>query len=182
MSELLIKADAGGSNSSRSRLRKVELQRLANETQSELIVAHGLPGTTKWNKKHRMFCDSYGQHRHDGIVGSRDRARGASQMAHGQRTEVQARGVLEACKRSGVGIEKFARSRGLVPQRLWWWKAKLGFGRVSNSAPALVPVRVTEARRGEPVTVLLRSGHMIKVGRDFDESAFARVVALLERE
>jgi len=29
--------------------------------------------------------------------------------------------------------------------------------------------------------VLLRSGHMIKVGRDFDESAFARVVALLER-
>jgi hypothetical protein len=37
-----------------------------------------------------------------------------------------------------------------------------------------------EARRGEPVTVLLRSGHMVKVGRDFDESAFARVVALLE--
>jgi hypothetical protein len=49
---------------------------------------------------------------------------------------------------------------------------------------ALLPVRVqgtgVEARRGEPVTVLLRSGHMIKVGRDFDESAFARVVALLE--
>ena len=38
-----------------------------------------------------------------------------------------------------------------------------------------------EGRRGEPVTVLLRSGHMLKVGRDFDESAFARVVALLER-
>jgi len=49
----------------------------------------------------------------------------------------------------------------------------------------LLPVRVAEARvdgrRGEPVTVLLRSGHMLKVGRDFDESAFARVVALLER-
>ena len=106
-------------------------------------------------------------------------------MAHGQWTEVEARGVLEAWKRSGVGIEKFARSRGLVPQRLWWWKAKLGFSKAANPAPALVPVRVTEARtearRGEPVTVLLRSGHMIKVGRDFDESAFARVVALLER-
>jgi hypothetical protein len=103
-------------------------------------------------------------------------------MAHGQWTEIEARGVLEAWRRSGVGIEKFARSRGLVPQRLWWWKKKLGFGR---AAPALVPVRVVEtraeARRGEPVTVLLRSGHMIKVGRDFDESAFARVVALLER-
>ena len=36
------------------------------------------------------------------------------------------------------------------------------------------------ARRGEPVTLLLRSGHMLKVGRDFDEPTFARVVALLE--
>ncbi len=74
-----------------------------------------------------------------------------------------------------------------MPQRLHWWKKKLGFGAASEKSRtvALVPVRVTEARmdarRGEPVTVLLRSGHMIKVGRDFDETAFARVVALLER-
>jgi len=55
--ELLITADAGGSNSSRSRLWKVELQRLANETQLKLIVAHYPPGTSKWNKiEHRMFC------------------------------------------------------------------------------------------------------------------------------
>jgi hypothetical protein len=104
-------------------------------------------------------------------------------MAHGQWTEVEARGVLEAWKRSGVGLERFARSRGLVPQRLYWWKRKLGFG--ESRAPALLPIRVADARievrRGEPVTVLLRSGHMIKVGHDFDESAFARVVALLER-
>jgi hypothetical protein len=56
---------------------------------------------------------------------------------------------------------------------------------MANRVPALVPVHVTETRaegrRGEPVTVLLRSGHILKVGRDFDESAFARVVALLER-
>jgi len=104
-------------------------------------------------------------------------------MAHGQWTEVEARGVLEAWKRSGVGLERYARSRGLVPQRLYWWKRKLRFG--ESRAPSLLPVRVAEARietrRGEPVTVLLRSGHMLKVGRDFDESAFARVVALLER-
>jgi transposase len=109
-------------------------------------------------------------------------------MAHGQWTEVEARGVLEALGRSGLGVEKFARQRGLTPQRLYWWKKKLGVpaaGKGASSAPALVPVRVTnsppDARRGEPVTVLLRSGHMVKVGRDFDESAFARVVALLER-
>lgn len=108
-------------------------------------------------------------------------------MAHGQWTEVEARSVLGAWKKSGLGLEVFARSRGLVPQRLYWWKKNLGFGVVVEKATplALLPVQVTEARpdarRGEPVTVLLRSGHMLKVGRDFDESAFARVVALLER-
>ncbi len=42
----------------------------------------------------------------------------------------------------------------------------------------VLPVKVVEPRRGEPVTVLLRSGHMLKVSRDFDEVVFARVVAL----
>jgi hypothetical protein len=108
-------------------------------------------------------------------------------MAHGQWTEIEARGVLEAWKRSGLSLEKYARSRGLVPQRLHWWKQKLGIGAAGDQsqALALLPVRVAESRidgrRGEPVTVLLRSGHMLKVGRDFDESAFARVIALLER-
>jgi hypothetical protein len=108
-------------------------------------------------------------------------------MAHGQWTEIEARGVLEAWKRSGLSLDAYARGRGLVPQRLHWWKKKLGFGAATEKsrAMALLPVRVavatTDARRGEPVTVLLRSGHMLKVGRDFDESAFARVVALLER-
>jgi hypothetical protein len=48
--------------------------------------------------------------------------------------------------------------------------------------PALLPVRVTDEapKRGEPVTVLLRTGHMLKVSHGFDEDAFARVVALLE--
>jgi hypothetical protein len=115
--------------------------------------------------------------------GRRDRA---GTMAHGQWTEIEARGVLEAWKKSGQSLEGYARSRGLVPQRLHWWKQKLRFGAVADKsrAVALLPVRVKESResrRGEPVTVLLRSGHMIKVGHDFDESAFARVVALLER-
>ena len=108
-------------------------------------------------------------------------------MAHGQWTEIEARGVLEAWRKSGQPLEGYARSRGLVPQRLHWWKKKLRFGVVADRGRSvtLVPVHVAEpetgARRGEPVTVLLRSGHMIKVGRDFDETAFARVVALLER-
>lgn len=54
--KLFITADGGGSNSSRSRLWKKELQLLANETGLEITVSHYLPGTSKWNKiEHRLF-------------------------------------------------------------------------------------------------------------------------------
>jgi Rhodopirellula transposase DDE domain len=53
---LTITADCGGSNSSRTRLWKVELQRLANETGLQIVVCHFPPGTSKWNKiEHRLF-------------------------------------------------------------------------------------------------------------------------------
>jgi len=54
--KILITADGGGSNSSRSRLWKRELQVLANELEIEIHVCHFPPGTSKWNKiEHRMF-------------------------------------------------------------------------------------------------------------------------------
>jgi transposase len=53
---LLICADGGGSNGSRVRLWKLELQRLADETGLTLQVCHLPPGTSKWNKiEHRLF-------------------------------------------------------------------------------------------------------------------------------
>jgi transposase len=54
--QLLITADGGGSNGSRLRLWKVELQKLADETGLEIAVCHLPPGTSKWNKiEHRLF-------------------------------------------------------------------------------------------------------------------------------
>ncbi len=54
---LLITADGGGSNASRSRLWKVELQKLADELGLAIYVRHFPPGTSKWNKiEHRLFC------------------------------------------------------------------------------------------------------------------------------
>jgi len=53
---LTITADCGGSNGNRTRLWKVELQRLADETGLEIQVLHFPPGTSKWNKiEHRLF-------------------------------------------------------------------------------------------------------------------------------
>ena len=52
----MITADGGGSNGSRVRLWKRELQCLANEIGIDIVVHHLPPGTSKWNKiEHRLF-------------------------------------------------------------------------------------------------------------------------------
>jgi hypothetical protein len=53
---LIIAADSGGSNGSRLRLWKLELQKFADETGLSISISHFPPGTSKWNKvEHRLF-------------------------------------------------------------------------------------------------------------------------------
>ena len=53
---LLISADGGGSNGSRTRMFKTELAALAARTGLRITVCHLPPGTSKWNKiEHRLF-------------------------------------------------------------------------------------------------------------------------------
>lgn len=55
--QLLVTADSGGSNSPRTRLWRLELQKLANATGLVIEVCHYPPGTSKWNKiEHKLFC------------------------------------------------------------------------------------------------------------------------------
>ena len=55
--DLLVTADGGGSNGSRTKLWKLELQRFADKSGLRIHVSHYPPGTSKWNKiEHRMFC------------------------------------------------------------------------------------------------------------------------------
>jgi transposase len=55
--KLYINCDCGGSNDSRRRLWKKQLQDFANITALEVHVSHLPPGTSKWNKiEHKMFC------------------------------------------------------------------------------------------------------------------------------
>ncbi len=54
---LLITADAGGSNSYRTRAWKMRLGEFARETGLQIVVCHFPPGTSKWNKiEHRLFA------------------------------------------------------------------------------------------------------------------------------
>ena len=53
---LYINADGGGSNGSRNKLWKEELQRFSNDSKLDIYVSHFPPGTSKWNKiEHRLF-------------------------------------------------------------------------------------------------------------------------------
>lgn len=55
---LLITADGGGSNSSKAKLWKYELQEFANEIGMTIEILHFPPGTSKWNKiEHRLFSN-----------------------------------------------------------------------------------------------------------------------------
>ena len=54
---LMVTADSGGSNSPRTRLWRLELQKLADATGLIIEVCHYPPGTSKWNKiEHKLFC------------------------------------------------------------------------------------------------------------------------------
>ena len=104
-----------------------------------------------------------------------------------QWSEHEARAVIGAWRKSGQSVERFAEARGIVPQRIYWWKKKLEPPKALVRAEplALLPVQVVKPPapsrpRGEPVMVMLRSGHVIKVGRGFDEEAFSRALAILE--
>jgi len=54
---LLVTADSGGSNSPRTRLWRLELQKFSNATGMIIELCHYPPGTSKWNKiEHKLFC------------------------------------------------------------------------------------------------------------------------------
>lgn len=92
-------------------------------------------------------------------------------------TEVEAKRVFKAWRKSGASLHAFAKSRDLSPERLYRWRRRLG----DPPDVKLVAVTVTgRPAEGEPVTIVLRSGHMLKLGRDFDEEAFRRAVKVLE--
>ena len=54
--KILVTADGGGSNGSRNRLWKMELQKLSDVLGIDITVSHFPPGASKWNKiEHRLF-------------------------------------------------------------------------------------------------------------------------------
>jgi transposase-like protein len=91
--------------------------------------------------------------------------------------------MLEALARSGQTVREFARRHELQEQRVRAWTKR--FPDVRASTPTFVPVRVKAKAdvvetRASVVEVKLRGGHTVRIGPDFDEDLFRRVIAALE--
>jgi hypothetical protein len=106
-------------------------------------------------------------------------AKRSSSTARRQWTEADARSVLADWERSGDTLEAFARSRGLVPQRLWWWRKRLREqAPETQTALTFVPATVIGAASAACVAVIrLPHGVVIELA-----SASPSWVAALARE
>jgi len=73
--------------------------------------------------------------------------KGSGQTKRTRWTAEVARQALEEWRASGLPLEAYARQRGIVAQRLRWWREQLGMGVEQTSGPrlrsTLLPVTVT---------------------------------------
>lgn len=92
--------------------------------------------------------------------------------------------MLEEAERSGLSDRAFARQKGIDPQRLWWWRKRLG----STTAVAKQDTVFVElaVRRTPPpavtgrVEILLGNGRVVATSVDVDPVMLARVLDAVE--
>jgi transposase-like protein len=113
-----------------------------------------------------------------------------AKRASGRRawTADEARAVLDLWDESGQSGATFARSLGVIPQRLFWWRRRIGARGVATAvAPKksrLVPMTVRGAAPltgSAPVVVTTPTGVRIEVN-EVDSATAAWVMALLGGE
>ncbi len=103
-------------------------------------------------------------------------ARGAAEYLIRRRwTADVARDALSALAESGLSLSAFAAREGLDAQRLYVWRRRLG----SSTATPQSFVEVRSAA-GDPIEVVLRSGHVVRLPPSFDAAALARLLEVLE--
>lgn len=96
-----------------------------------------------------------------------------------------ARKLVEAQAGSGLSILEFVKRLGVGEQRFHSWKRKLQGGRKKKSvsisfAPMQLPP-TTLPGAAFAMEVVLENERRVRLGRNFDDAAVSRLVAILER-
>jgi len=95
-------------------------------------------------------------------------------------TATDAASVLAAASASGLSLRRFARERGLDPQRLARWRRQLDGGRAPEATFVEVARPDVAAARAGGFEVVLGAGHVVRVGLGFDAEELRRLLAVLE--
>lgn len=115
----------------------------------------------------------------------------------GTLTEGDARALLDECEHLGMDLAPFARSKGLLPQRLSWWKQKFERAaataarpksRRADDAPAIIPVQI---RQHSPLPsdrpsldsrfeLVLERGRVLRIPEHFAADALRRLLTALD--
>lgn len=102
-------------------------------------------------------------------------------FASEQRWTVEdAREALSAQQRSGLSVHAFARREGLDPQRLYFWRRRLG-GSSTGGDPARVQFVEVHPGAGRQVEILLRSERVLRVCEGIDPGVLRRLCEALEQ-
>lgn len=114
---------------------------------------------------------------------------GSSNFAVERRWTIEdARKVIGALRRSGLPVGAFAAEHGIDPQRLFYWRSRLGtrpplrFEEVTlpaETAPRPAP-RVDADSGDNRFEIVLLSNRVVRVGASFDSAALRRLVEILE--
>src|SRR5690349_12049701 len=89
-----------------------------------------------------------------------------------------ARAVLKHLAASGMSVREFATRHGIDAQRVYRWRAQLGsVAAATTETAAFVEIKPAG---GSAIEVVLRSGHVVRVGDGSVEETLRRLVAALD--
>ncbi len=95
----------------------------------------------------------------------------------GRWTEREAREALTAVEESGESLAAFAKREGFSAERLYRWRRKL-----AEEAFVEIERESVGPDRGGVLEVVLATGRVVRVPRDFDAVTLQRLLALLEAD
>ena len=96
-------------------------------------------------------------------------------------TPEYAASMLEEAERSGLSDRAFAKRRGIVPQRLWWWRKRLGETSSEKTSFVEVAVRSPTTPQGSSrVEIQLGNGRVVATPVDIDPGLLARLLDAVE--